>query len=95
MKYRIFISSVQREFARERKALADYIRRDALLGRFFEVFIFEETPAASDSAQKMYLGEAKDCDVYLGLIGAVQTRAVIGKLWRSEQWQRNQANWRR
>ena len=70
MKYRIFISSVQREFARERKALADYIRRDALFGRFFEVFIFEETPAASDSAQKVYLGEAKDCDVYLGLIGA-------------------------
>ena len=70
MKYRTFISSVQREFARERKALADYIRRDALFGRFFEVFIFEETPAASDSAQKVYLGEAKDCDVYLGLIGA-------------------------
>ena len=70
MKYRIFISSVQREFARERIALADYIRRDALFGRFFDVFIFEETPAASDSAQKVYLGEAKDCDVYLGLIGA-------------------------
>ena len=25
MKYRIFISNVQREFAKERKALADYI----------------------------------------------------------------------
>jgi len=31
MTYRIFISSVQREFAKERKALADYIRKD----RFF------------------------------------------------------------
>lgn len=51
MKYRIFISSVQREFVRERKAIADYIRRDALFGKFFEVFIFEETPAASVSAQ--------------------------------------------
>ena len=38
---RIFVSSVQREFAVERKALAEYIRTDALLGRFFEVFIFE------------------------------------------------------
>ena len=37
---RIFVSSVQREFAVERKALAEYIRTDALLGRFFEVFIF-------------------------------------------------------
>ena len=35
MKYRTFISSLQREFARERKALAGYIRRDALFGRFF------------------------------------------------------------
>ena len=35
MTYRIFISSVQREFAKERKALADYIRKDAILGRFF------------------------------------------------------------
>ena len=39
---KIFISSVQQEFALERKALADYIRTDALLGKFFEVFIFEE-----------------------------------------------------
>lgn len=37
MKYRIFISSVQREFARVRKALADYICRDALFGRFFDL----------------------------------------------------------
>ena len=47
MKYRIFISSVQREFAKERRAIADYIRRDALFGKFFDVFIFEETPAAN------------------------------------------------
>ena len=45
MKYRIFISSVQREFAKERKALAEYLRKDAILGRFFEVFLFEEVPA--------------------------------------------------
>ena len=30
MKYRIFISSVQSEFAKERKALAKYIREDAI-----------------------------------------------------------------
>ena len=37
---RIFISSVQREFAKERKALAEMIRKDMLLGTFFEVFLF-------------------------------------------------------
>ena len=42
-KFRIFISSVQREFADERRMLAEYIRTDALLGRFFDVFLFEES----------------------------------------------------
>ena len=45
MKSRIFISSVQREFAKERKNLASYIRQDAILGKFFDVFLFEEVPA--------------------------------------------------
>ena len=56
---RIFISSVQQEFAQERKALAEYIRTDALLGRFFEVFIFEEMPAKSQSTVQVYLGEVE------------------------------------
>lgn len=42
---KIFISSVQQEFSKERRELANYIRTDALLGKFFEVFIFEESPA--------------------------------------------------
>ncbi len=32
MTYRIFISSTQREFAKERKAFADYIRKDMMFG---------------------------------------------------------------
>ncbi len=42
---RIFISSVQSEFAKERAMLGEYIRRDALLGKFFETFLFEDVPA--------------------------------------------------
>jgi len=34
---KIFISSVQSEFAEERRMLYDYIRQDALLGKFIEV----------------------------------------------------------
>ena len=34
---RVFISSVQAEFAKERKALCKYIREDAMLHRFFEL----------------------------------------------------------
>ncbi len=46
MKYKIFVSSVQKEFKDERRALRDYIRGDPLLRQFFEVFIFEDLPAS-------------------------------------------------
>ena len=38
MKQRIFISSVQKEFAKERQALKAYILGDALLSRFLMCF---------------------------------------------------------
>lgn len=69
MKYRIFISSVQKEFAKERKALASYIRNDAILGKFFDVFLFEEVPAQARSAADVYLSEVDKCDIYLGILG--------------------------
>ncbi len=66
---KVFISSVQREFAEERQLLCRYIREDALLGRFFVPFIFEELPAIDLTAQQAYLTEAAQCDIYLGLFG--------------------------
>ncbi len=69
MKYKVFISSVQREFSTERRELCNYIRTDYLLARFFQPIIFEETPATEDSAQKVYLKEAGESDIYLGLFG--------------------------
>lgn len=69
MKYKIFVSSVQKEFQKERKALKDYIYGDALLGRFFEVFLFEDLPASDRRADEVYLAEVKTSDIYLGLWG--------------------------
>ncbi|MCD7940689.1 MAG: DUF4062 domain-containing protein [Bacteroides intestinalis] len=66
---RIFISSVQGEFAKERGVLCQYIRTDVLLGKFFEPFIFEETPAIEYTPQQVYLKEVEMCDIYLGLYG--------------------------
>lgn len=66
---KVFISSVQREFAQERRNLCDYIRTDALLGRFFVPFIFEDMPATEVSAQKAYLSQAASCHIYLGILG--------------------------
>lgn len=65
---KIFISSVQSEFAQERAMLCNYIRTDVLLGKFFEPFIFEEVPANELSASSVYLREVEQCDIYLGFI---------------------------
>jgi len=69
MKQKIFVSSVQKEFKDERTALKDYIYGDALLRRFFEVFIFEDLPASDRRADDMYLEKVKSRDIYLGLFG--------------------------
>ncbi|WP_421908584.1 DUF4062 domain-containing protein [Methanolacinia petrolearia] len=66
---RLFISSVQKEFAEERAALRDYLRGDALMRRFFEVFLFEDVPAADRHPDQMYLEEVEQCDLYIGLFG--------------------------
>lgn len=65
----IFISSVQKELAAERQALKTYIEGDALLRRFFEVFLFETLPATDRRADQVYLDEVDRCDLYLGLFG--------------------------
>ena len=69
MKTKIFISSVQKEFADEREALKAYIQGDALLSRFFEVFLFEDTPASDRKAKTLYLEEVRRSGLYLALLG--------------------------
>lgn len=49
--------------------LGEYIRRDALLGKFFETFLFEDVPANEASPQQVYLSEVEMSDIYLGLYG--------------------------
>lgn len=66
---KIFISSVQKEFARERKALQTYLQGDALLSRFFEVFLFEDAPAVDHRVDEIYLDKVRQCDLYIGLFG--------------------------
>jgi len=68
-KIKVFISSVQHEFVTERFLLSEYIGSDVLLGRFFEPFIFEKSPASDSSVQSVYLSEVQLCDVYIGIFG--------------------------
>jgi len=67
---RIFISSVQKEFAQVRQDLKAFLLGDAVLQRFIsEVFLFEDLPAKDRRADEVYLKEVERCDVYLGLFG--------------------------
>ena len=69
MSERIFISSVQKELQAERQAVRDFVRGDALLRRFFEVFLFEDLPASDRRADDVYLDEVGRCAIYVGLLG--------------------------
>src|ERR1041384_2281141 len=65
----LFVSSVQKELQAERRAVKDYIEGDALLRRFFHVFLFEDLPASGRRAGDVYLAEVEHCAIYLGLFG--------------------------
>ena len=67
---RIFISSVQKEFAQIRQDLKAFLLGDAVLHRFVaDVFLFEELPAKDRRADEVYLEEVEHCDIYLGIFG--------------------------
>ena len=69
LKYKVFISSVQSEFAQERQRIFDFIRTDELMGQHFEPFIFEQIAAQDTNPRQLYIDEASSCQVYLLLIG--------------------------
>ncbi len=65
----IFISSVQKELAEERRAVKDFIEGDPLLRRYFRIFLFEDLPASDRRADEVYLDEVDRCAVYVGIFG--------------------------
>lgn len=67
---KVFVSSAQKEFARQRSELKAFLLGDAFLRRFIaEVFLFEELPAQDQRADQVYLGEVAAADIYLGIFG--------------------------
>ncbi|MEA3427784.1 MAG: DUF4062 domain-containing protein, partial [Thermodesulfobacteriota bacterium] len=70
MMLRVFISSVQKELAEERRAVKDFITADPLLNRFIDdVFLFEDIPAGDRKPDDIYLSEVKERDIYLAILG--------------------------
>lgn len=84
-KFKLFISSVQAEFAEERQALYDFVKNDELLNQYFEPFIFEQIAAQNTNPRQLYLDEAAHCHVYLLLVGQQYGNAPVGGLSPTEQ----------
>jgi len=82
---RIFISSVQSEFIEERKMLAEYLRSDALLCKFFDAFIFENLPANNNDSVRVYLDEVKKSDIYIGLFGKEYGYETVNNISPTEE----------
>ena len=84
-KYKVFISSVQSEFANERQRVYDFISHDELMGQYFEPFIFEQIAAQDTNPRQLYLEEASSCQVYLLLVGQWYGNALPGELSPTEK----------
>jgi hypothetical protein len=83
-KYKIFISGVQKELKEERRAVKDFILADPLLSEYFDVFLFEDSPAKSKSAKRAYLEEVGKSDIYIGLLGSKYGSTGKGKVSPTE-----------
>lgn len=82
----IFISSVQKEFERERAAIKKMIESDPILSPNFKVFVFEiDAPAADKSTQQVYLKEIEKSDIYLLLVGNKYGYCKEGEVSPTEQ----------
>ena len=67
--YKIFVSSNQTELKEERTAVKEIILDNPTLRNFFEVFLYEDTPAKGESPITSYLKEVDNSDIYIGIIG--------------------------
>lgn len=70
MKQLMFVSSVQGEFAVERRAIRDFVHGNRVLGKHFEVFLFEDLAAKDRRPGDEYLDQVDSCAVFVALFGA-------------------------
>lgn len=70
MKELIFISSVQKELADERKLIRDFIHGNRLFSNHFNAFLFEDLPAKDRRPDNLYLDKVDECSIFLTLYAA-------------------------
>jgi len=64
-KYRVFLSSVQKELETERVAVAGVVSSSALLSHYTEIVLFEKEPLSGRKVVKPYLDCLDSCDIYV------------------------------
>ena len=85
MKYKIFVSGVQKELKDERFAVKETILENVLLKEYFKPFLFEDSPAKGKSAKTAYIDEIRKNDIYLGILGNEYGTANKNNLSATEQ----------
>lgn len=69
MTFKIFISGNQTELSEERFAVKDVIANNPVFNEFFDVFLFEDVPASRRRPDLTYIGEVKNSNIFIGLLG--------------------------
>src|SRR4030067_2767492 len=85
MKYKIFVSSVQKELKNERFAVKEIIAENVLLSEYFKPFLFEDSPAKGKTAKTAYIDAVRKSDIYLGILGNQYGTASRNNLSATEQ----------
>ena len=83
-KYKIFVSGVQKELKEERRAVKKFVLGDALLSEYFDVFLFEDTPAKGRSSESAYIEEVRKSDIYIGILGQKYEGTETGRISPTE-----------
>ena len=85
MKYKIFVSGVQKELKAERFAVKELVDKDILLRDYFSVFLFEKAPASSKSSRSTYLKEVRESEINLVIFGDEYGQVTKNKISATEE----------
>lgn len=85
MKYKIFVSGVQKELKAERLAVGELVDKDILLRDYFNAFLFEKAPAGNKPSKAVCLKEVSSCDIYIIIFGDEYGKVPQDKLSATEE----------
>lgn len=76
-KFKVFISSAQKELRTERIAVEEVIAETEILSRYFKAEMWEGFPPMGVPPRKGYIEKLKECDVYIGIFGKEYSKPTV------------------